>query len=1045
MLTSLLEVSISNQSNKITNPMCATYADKQKRLHFESFANKIFTGIREINPEYAEKRAIWELFQNALDTIDGNGKIEIVRTERGMKFKHNGRPFSDDEFGGLIKQFSVGKTYGDNNEKVGQYGTGFISTHIYGKRIIVNGSVKTDDGSFRVLQDFEIDRDAEGPEQLTDKLLEQDQILDLLCQDAKSSSATPQPFTTFEYLTSQNQGGHLDAMLAYIKEILPYIFCFNDKLTEVRLATGTIVETYHREGVAAGEIQLMRNDKPISIPILQNEDGSVRVIMGSANIKLDGIPKLFLYYPLMETADAGTNFIIHAKDFKPNKERDYLYMAPGNPEIKTDVKVNESLLSIGFKLAIEKIVADGSLPMLEVSKLKFTSEDSAFETELKSGYITKIKDLQRIKIDAETYSLSSFNYFDKSVLLLELESIQAAYAVLKQFRKLPPAEEFTQLSERVNNWNDVIAVKFPVLTIYDIGKIVASEGGGNYYYMGDKHAFRRVISEIAKDSGLLNESALTPNIHGDFKPIESLVKWEEADPELVTVIDFIAADISKKYIHDDFRYLEGIAPYNREKFKDDFSNLCNDFKDGIEKGNTMLLPNGTRFHMLIQTLKDFVSLNRKTTLNIEVASFFERKYELKSQYVVVTDPSKDVNYQPAIKLLANLHILWLKDKNIAYELDDLNKMITIMFRNTNLKEDLLHKLPCIPNQNYILKAQNDVKKDEVLDERFKDKYDEIIGGNSRNDMAHQNFSGFLQHPGTITGEQLGDEIERFLNQDKKFIPVNNTTLNVVLNLIEMIADEHGKWGKWLPNIDMVKEEILMHKFQDGKTRSSLFSILTKNVTTIALLGELAEVEDLEDLISKGRQKQQEVERRNKHLIYISYIGLTIQNLIEKQLGVELAGLISVMKSEDDSELKTKEEQNGQDFIIYKRGKPVYYLEVKSKWDENGRFALSKNQTEKCAKQKGEYAVISVNVDRYKKKHAVTTEDILFEDLKEFVKVNDDLGGYFEKLVLENISKSEDSDPKLIEYRGSIPQKMIDVQGSAFDPFISKLIERLIAI
>ena len=234
----------------------------------------------------------------------------------------------------------------------------------------------------------------------------------------------------------------------------------------------------------------------------------------------------------------------------------------------------------------------------------------------------------------------------------------------------------------------------------------------------------------------------------------------------------------------------------------------------------------------------------------------------------------------------------------------------------------------------------------------------------------------------------------------------------------------------------------MHKFQNENTRSSLFSILTKNEKTIELLGELAKVADLDDLVKKGREKQLEESRKNNHLIYINYIGLKIQDLIEQQLEVELAGVVSIMKSEEDTELTTQDEQNGQDFIIYKNKKPIYYLEVKSKWDDNGRFALSKNQTEKCAKKKNKYAVISVNVDRYKKKHTISTEDIPFEDLKEFVRINDDLGDYFEKLVSENMTKTEVNDPKLIEYRGSIPQKMIDEQGSKFNCFIQKLIHRI---
>ena len=133
-----------------------------------------------------------------------------------------------------------------------------------------------------------------------------------------------------------------------------------------------------------------------------------------------------------------------------------------------------------------------------------------------------------------------------------------------------------------------------------------------------------------------------------------------------------------------------------------------------------------------------------------------------------------------------------------------------------------------------------------------------------------------------------------------------------------------------------------------KTRSSLFSILTKDEATIELLSDLAKIEDLQDLVKKGLEKQQEERRKNAHMDYITRIGLLIQDLIQKQLDAELASLIEVKRSEEDTHLVTQEEQNGQDFIIYKNAQPVYFIEVKSKWDENGRFALTKNQTEKCA-------------------------------------------------------------------------------------------------
>jgi hypothetical protein len=328
----------------------------------------------------------------------------------------------------------------------------------------------------------------------------------------------------------------------------------------------------------------------------------------------------------------------------------------------------------------------------------------------------------------------------------------------------------------------------------------------------------------------------------------------------------------------------------------------------------------------------------------------------------------------------------------------------------------------------------------VLDKDFKDQYDAITGKTCREEMAYEGFDCFLQHAGAVSGEQLGSELEVALNTDRKFMPVEAHSIDTILKLIEKISEKPGSWGNWLPNINKVKEEILMHKFQNESTRSSLFSILTKNAKTIELLGELAKIANLNELVRLGKEKQQEENRKNNHLQYINYIGLTIQSLIQAQLAIELAGVVSVLKSEEDTALSTEEEQNGQDFIIYKNGWPIYYLEVKSKWDDNGRFALSKNQTERCAEKKRNYAVISVNVDRYKKKYAINTEDIPFADLKDFVKVNDDLGDYFETLVLENVTKTELNDPKLIEYRGSIPQKMIDEKGAGFDDFMLTLIQ-----
>lgn len=1022
--------------------MCATYREKQKRSHFESFANKIHTGIREIIPEYAEKRAIWELFQNALDTVDENGIIKIAKTEKGLLFMHNGRPFKDDEFGGLIKQFSVGKTYGNNKEKIGQYGTGFISTHVYGKKIIVNGSIQTDDGSYRSLNDFLLDRDEISVEKLTDKLLEQDERIEKLCDNIEASEHLPMPSTSFEYLASEISRNHIDEMLEYVETILPYIFCFNDKLKEVSLLNGQFNQVYERTNMSNGMVHIAKNNIPLNIPFFSNDEKSVKVILGSQDISLKNIPKQFLFYPLMETAEVGYNFIVHANDFKPNKERDFLYKDNGNEELKEDVENNEKLLELAFNLVLEGVEEYDALLFIEIAKIQFTLLDSQFVKNLKVNFINTIRFLERLDFDNKKHAINSLKYFDESILLLDTLIIKSVYSLLKQFYSLPSFELFCELSSYINNWNDNLDEKFKVLTLDDVGEIIATESGGNYFYIIDKESFQIFISQVSKNISLLNRFKLIPNIHGDFKHFENLLKWNINESSLINIVDCINATISEKYIHKDFEFLENLIIYDREKFKDEFSKFCNELSDYISKDKEKLTFSEIRFSMLIESLTNFITLNKKTQLNIDISTFYERVFQLLPHPIDISDPTVDINYQPAIKLLANLYVKNISTNEISEHIGDLKEIISIMYKNTNLKEELLHKLACLPNQNYILKTQTELKRDDVKDNEFKDKFDTITNNIIRNELAYEGFETFLQHSGSVSGSQLGEEIETFLNSEKRFIPVDKGIIDLLLTLIEKISEKPNTWGQWLRNINGVKEEILMHKFKDVKIRSSLFSILTKNEKTIELLGDLAKIENLQDLVDKGKERQKEENRKTNHLNYINYIGLTIQGLIQEQLDISLTNVVSVLKSEENKELTTQEEQNGQDFIVYKNKKPIYYLEVKSKWDENGRFALSKNQTEKCALEKNQYAVISVNVDRYKRKYTIDIDNIPFQDLKEFVKVNDNLGSDFQKLILENVAKIELNEPKLIEYRGSIPQKLIDDDGVGFDDFIKNLIEKI---
>lgn len=1024
----------------------ASYREKERRDTFESFSNKIFTGIREINPEYAEKRAIWELFQNALDTIQQNGEIEITRTPSGFVFKHNGRPFTDSEFGGLIKQFSVGKKYGNNDEKLGQYGTGFISTHVYGKHIKVTTSIKLDSGEYVNLTDFNLDRDADTPELLTDKLLAQDDFFGAVIDQNPQTVSTPLIYTKFEYIASEKRQRHIDNMLEYLPKIIPYIFCFNTKLSRVILNNNGSSEQFARKCSENGILEIECNNSLIKLSFLHDEVSRIKVIVGSETIDLRMVPKLFLFYPLMETVEEGINFLIHADNFKPNRERDYLHKQKDNPDLIADIETNEQLLKRAFELAVNHIKSNEANDFWLACKVQFVDSNSDFEKNLKKLFINEIRSLVRLGNSEHSYSIDSLFYFHETILALEDEVKKTIYSLLSQFTKLPPFSLYCEMSAHVNNWNAEIENKFKTFDITQIAENLSNHANGNYHTIHDKDAYKLFINHVSGNTHLLNTYSLIPNLHGILLHYKDLVRWNRIENELIEIADAINYHITKKYLHAEFYFLEEITEYNREKFREDFSKFCNELNDSYSKDNSQSELSSVRQSMIIESLYCFINLNNVTNLNIQLAGFYKRVFYLTVQTKFIYNPTTDINYQPAFKLLAHLYIETIKDITISTCLNDLQELLSLMFDNKNLKEEFLHKKPCIPSQNFKLKAQSELNKDEIRDSEFKQKYQAIVGADILDSLAVDGFDKYLQHTGVTTGQMLGSQIEEKLQPNKRFIPVKELSgdvINNVLTLVEKISERPDTWGQWLPNINSVKEEILMHKFQNEKTRSSLFSILTKDEATIELLGDLAKIEDLQDLVKKGLEKQQEERRKNAHMDYITRIGLLIQDLIQKQLDAELASLIEVKRSEEDTHLVTQEEQNGQDFIIYKNAQPVYFIEVKSKWDENGRFALTKNQTEKCAIEKSRYAVVSVNVDRYKRKHEIDDElNIKFEDLNEFIRVNDDLGTYFEKLVQENIYKSESNDPKLIEFRGSIPQRIIDVEGKQFNDFISELIEVL---
>ena len=134
-------------------------ADKMSiRQDVKAHCAKIRDGINK-NGSTSGNRAIWELFQNADDFAkNGSTEIQITLTNETFVFAHKGIPFTYGSLSSLVKQESSQEK--ENDDTVGRFGTGFLTTHKFSRKTNVNGSMRISENPevFVDVNDFEIDR-----------------------------------------------------------------------------------------------------------------------------------------------------------------------------------------------------------------------------------------------------------------------------------------------------------------------------------------------------------------------------------------------------------------------------------------------------------------------------------------------------------------------------------------------------------------------------------------------------------------------------------------------------------------------------------------------------------------------------------------------------------------------------------------------------------------------------------------------------------------------------------------------------------------------
>ena len=183
----------------------------------------------ESNRAHVRTRWIWELLQNARDASAGSRQelvASVEQSEDEIVFRHNGDNFNLKEIAHLIYH---GSTKVEDEGAIGQYGSGFLTTHLLSPEIGISGRIK-DGRRF----DFRLSREYDSVGELSKSM---QQAADDFERSLSQNTARDDFTTEFRYPLLSDVSEVVDAGVAALKKCAPFVVAFNREFSVIRINT----------------------------------------------------------------------------------------------------------------------------------------------------------------------------------------------------------------------------------------------------------------------------------------------------------------------------------------------------------------------------------------------------------------------------------------------------------------------------------------------------------------------------------------------------------------------------------------------------------------------------------------------------------------------------------------------------------------------------------------------------------------------------------------------------------------------------------------
>ena len=1033
-------------NQKVQETRVDLYRLQTQRNDLKQHADKIIQGIKKIGPNHA-KRAIWELFQNAVD-LSPSCEISISITENELIFSHNGVPFTMHTLDCLFTQVSS-KTLTEKKpdreeaDPIGQYGTGFMTSHSFGDVVKVSGVIKDDfdgehlqaeSGGHIKFENLVIDRSTQDWEKLCDQISNLRKNVTELLSKPLTYEELPGTVFKFKFNNDLNKKRAFDAIES-VETILPYVMIFNDRLKKVSVTdingnttnyqkenNEESIEYYFVRTIHTNHeikrINYLKTDRlTVALPFqnISSEDSYI----GKAHSLPNSLPRLFLFYPLIGTENFGFNFIIHSKNFQPTEPRDGLHLNSENEKNKIEEEANQKLIEEASSLIfaflennLSRIKSPHFLAEINFSVTSDEQELNQYFISLKEKWTAKFKELPFVETLTSRISAQNAVFLDANVIDgTDPLTLQAIYGIVGKFyANIPKPDLIPIWTKLINEWNvsEIVRIGFS-----NIADKIQEQGTIESF---DKAELILLYKEmIRKGQGeLFANKTLMPNIKGQFRKQVELSRSVDLTEELILLADVINPKISNRQIDSEF-LIEGLEfePFGRKNYMELINaSLDEHIKDGTRSHN---LPEN-----YLASLVQYASIVPKedsASGPIRVIKLIATHYNLQlSQIVLPTrqgDDNIDVRKGQFDLFKVYLNDISDKDKEwVESNIGDLSKVLTEAFSYSDVKKIFL-RYDVYPNQIFNLRPINALHKDNSIPTFVKDLYDKVVEPNEpvRSRLAHAAIENIYEEMKLTRSLDLTAQIEqRFFGDSGSDIHMdNNFYTSYIIDIIRNFKQDQPLWEtyeKLFPATSRNKSAILV-QLADGEAS---FTILSQDKEVIKKLASIASHPHLNELLKLGEDALRKKQQDEAEMQYKKQIGNHLEDVLRQYLSQNVsANVLS--------------EQDGQDLVIYIADKPVYFIEVKSKWLETTPIRISRNQTLRAHENPDCFALCSIDMTKYTGADKYAVESI--GSIVDHMKFNTDVGKNVKHLV--SIYESAHQEDKFSldgDYRTLIPSNYI---------------------